>query len=219
MSVYSRFWETPSVQSLDSSPILPLSERSCESYDAHWEALTGEVIDMQRAATQEVKAVKTKIKRRFQMYRIGVIAALFAWTFLSFLLMRPTPGALEPFAYISDLHAIGPTALCPGDSLRFATSINADGPVVYEIDASIWDSENDLILVTADSVRAVLPEDLQRTYEASWTIPQGMPDGAGGTKAWRPGEYKRVVAISTVSRNSKPTIATLPFSIKEDCGE
>lgn len=167
---------------------------------------------------QRVSEINERYKRSqgrmtavFVLFLFGLIAL--DW-FASLLPNPPGASVVE----ISNLRAVGPTELCPGEILRYAYDISGDRSGVLDLDTTIWRVTPPAAVLYSMSRRVVLVEPINFEREDAWLVPvEGTDPLTLQRLQWLPGAYERRIAISTPSRNTQPAIAVLPFSIREDC--
>lgn len=140
---------------------------------------------------------------------IAVILSV-GWLYMVF---GPARASLMEFSAVR----YEPQALCPGETLRYELDLHVHR-VVYQIDVSTWRTTPPSIALWSESRRIVYTETEQLTIPREWTVPPMALDvGNLQPVPWSPGDYERRHAISTISRNTTPSIITVPFSIREDC--
>jgi hypothetical protein len=108
--------------------------------------------------------------------------------------------------------------LCPGDILDYEYGFTVNEAGVYLFDTGVWRVTPPAIILFFDSRRVVVPE--PRTWQIArpWQIPKTFIDPRTGVvEKWIPGEYERVLAVTSVGRDTLPSVVSIPFTIKEDC--
>lgn len=127
-----------------------------------------------------------------------VVQGLIFW-----LLQQPATVPPAPI-HLTAVALTGPAALCPGDALEYAYTLRADTDAVVAVDAVVYrSSEPPGIAALSETRRVVLPAGASSTMTGSWPVGEGV----------LPGDYLRVLAVGTTTRNTVPEIRALPFSV------
>lgn len=127
---------------------------------------------------------------------------------------RPGPTLMQ----FTEARATGPTALCPGDVLRYDVSLHVSGPGVFDLDVAVFRLTPPVTVVFSSTRRMVFsgPSDYQLARQ--WRIPQTYSSPVDGSpERWAAGQYERRHAITTASRSTVPSIVMIPFSIRDNC--
>lgn len=128
----------------------------------------------------------------------------------------PPPG--RQMVEIQNLRATGPTDLCPGETLGYRFDVHGEQRGVLEFDMSVWRLEPPGTVIFSQPIRIVLIEPVHYPRSGDWLLPVELADPlTGAPVAWSAGHYEWRIAYSTASRSTTPTIAALPFTIREDC--
>lgn len=162
------------------------------------------------------------IDRQYRVYRtllLWLVAVGFVVNgALFWLASEDRPG--HALMHLEDPRLLGPAALCPGEALRYELVLTVNGPGVFAVDRAIWRVTPPATVVFSDTRHVIFDEAATFAVERVWTIPDSYIDPAtGGRMAWRPGEYEVRHAVSTSSRNTRPSIQVIPFEIRSNCGE
>lgn len=170
---------------------------------------------LQAERRQDIKA-----GRREAGWRMGVIFVLFMVFvvvldyIVAFLPNPPSPSVVT----IQNVRAIGPTALCPGDTLRFSYEITGNEQGVLDVDHAIWRRTPPQTVVFSTARRVILIEPINYQRADAFRLATDMVDPLSLQPiVWTEGEYEHRIAISTPSRNTTPAIVSLPFEIRSDC--
>lgn len=147
------------------------------------------------------------------VFVLGVLSNLLLWWVAS---GPERPGhALMQFARAE---AVGPTALCPGDTLRYDLALHVAGPGVFDLDVSVWRVTPPSTVLFSQTRRMVFDGPAEYTLGREWVIPEVYSSPVDGSpERWAAGQYTRRHAIVTVSRSTEPSIVSIPFSIRQDC--
>lgn len=117
--------------------------------------------------------------------------------------------------------ALGPTSLCPGDTLAVRYALKIDGVGVVIADDSVKYADHTVKF--SDSRRDIIDQSETRTYEDYWQIPAHPEMAINGEMEWIPGTYVRFISIAAsniyVSRYTDPVRFEVPFVIKSNCQE
>ena len=121
----------------------------------------------------------------------------------------------------NSVKVLGPTDLCPGDTLKIRYALKIVGVGVVISDDSV--KYGDHTVKFSDSRRDIIDQSETRTYEDLWTIPERPAMAIDGELKWVPGTYVRYVSVAAsniyVSRYTDPVRFTVPFTIRADCKE
>lgn len=153
---------------------------------------------------------------RHQKIALAVIALLFsvAWLYLTILPERPGRALMR----FTQAVTIGPTALCPGETLHYDLGLMVNRGGVFDLDVAVWRVTPPATVVFSSSRRMVFDGPAEYRLAREWTVPAFYSSPLDGSpEHWAAGNYERRHAISTVSRSTEPSIVTIPFSIRGDC--
>ena len=118
---------------------------------------------------------------------------------------------------ISDAQIVGPRAVCPGEQLVIEFQFIAAGAGILDQDATMWRMTPPATVIDSESTRFILATDIDRLMTATWTVPETyIEETTGLDVTLPPGDYKRILAISSPSTAGVFTTASVDFSIK-DC--
>lgn len=159
-----------------------------------------------------------EVRRLFRHQRLSlvVIAVVFslAWFYLTIAPERPARALME----FARAEVVGNTALCPGDTLRYDIALQVSGPGVFELDVSTWRVTPPATVLFSQTRRMVFTGPAEYELEREWTIPPFYSSPIDGSpERWAAGQYERRHAISTSSRSTEPSIASIPFEIAQRC--
>lgn len=127
---------------------------------------------------------------------------------------------IESITLVADsVKTLGPTSLCPGDTMTVRFSLEIDGTGVIIIDDTVQHSTQTVKF--SDATRDYVPDSSKRTYELPWPIPERPEMSANGNAEWVPGLYVRYVTVAAsnayVSRYTDPASFSVQLIIREDC--
>lgn len=109
-------------------------------------------------------------------------------------------------------------AMCPGEVLTYTYTAIISQPGVYLFDSSVWREDATQIVVWTDPLRVVSSEPRTVYIVRHWTLPPAIYDVlTDSVQPWWPGQYTRSIAITASGRNTLPSVASIPFTIREDC--
>ena len=160
------------------------------------------------------------IKEMRRAYSLGIalvvlllLVSSFAWTWFAF-----APAPLSPPQMTIDGVESQTGGFCPGDVLTYTYTVTIARPGVYIFDASVWSIEPHRIVIFNDLLRMTAARATAIHIVRNWPIPADIYDTlTDSSVAWRPGEYERHIAITSSGRDTLPSIATIPFIIRQDC--
>lgn len=163
-----------------------------------------------------------EINRQFYRARIWLIVlatvgfVINAGLFYAVLRNETPQHALMEYSSIA---VESPAALCPGETLVYRPNLVVNGPGVFTIDTTIWRITPPATIVFSETpLRAIFDAPIIFTSARRFVVPPTWRDpDTGESQRWEPGQYELRRAISTTSRNTEPSIATIRFSIREDC--
>lgn len=174
------------------------------------------VNQIERGAAERKRAIQQEYRqyKRLLFWLVAVGFAVNIALFLRFNEARPGHALME-FAHAV---AVGETALCPGDTLRYDVSLHVSGPGVFDLDVTTFRVDPPVTVLFSQTRRMVFSEAVDYELERAWTIPEFYASPTDGSpERWAAGRYERRHAISTSSRSTQPSIVTIPFEIKETC--
>jgi len=155
-----------------------------------------------------------QLYRRLVLLLVGVFLMVsIAWAYF---VIYPSPFP-SPLMTISGSSTTD-DPVCPGDTLPYTVTFQVTEPGVYAVDVSVWRVSPPATVLFSDARRMVLTEQISYTIAREWVIPATYPDPTINLPvAWLPGRYERRHAISTVSRATKPSMVSIPFTIAKGC--
>lgn len=118
-------------------------------------------------------------------------------------LPRSNPPA-RPLVRVSDVRPTGSVMLCQGDPLTYTFTLTASEAAVVEASTTTLRTSPDVEMYGGDVEREVFPAALTVAHPGEWIAPVDAP----------PGEYVRLVAVTTPGRITEPTFATLAFTVE-----
>lgn len=165
---------------------------------------------------QHMTELKVTYKHDVLLWLTLLILVSVAWRWFS---VTPAP-ASQPNLVIGDVR-IGESRLCPGDALVYTYTVNIMRPGVYVFDSTVWrDHEPQQVVVWADQLRFVASVERHVTLARHWRVPETVYDALRDEiTPIAPGRYTRAIAVTAFSRNTLPSIATIPFEVLPDCGD
>lgn len=163
---------------------------------------------------QEINA-QYQQARRWLIWLMVVGFVVNGALFYAVLYNAPPPPLME----YTKAFASGPTALCPGDTLHYTLELEVHGAGVFEINQSIWRvTPPQTVVFSQTPRRAIYTEAVSFVSERHFILTPTYPDAdTGEPMRWKPGQYEMHRSISTTSRNTEPSIVSIPFSVKSDC--
>lgn len=188
----------------------------------HREILEVEIQMQQTELSKQFQAVVQASEKRIALINY-VMAVLLVFT-LGWALLdawRTTvQEKIESIRLIPDsVQVIGPTALCPGDTLTIRYSLEIDGTGVVITDDSV--KLADRTVKFSDARREIIDQAETRVYEDSWKIPPRPAMAINGESRWLEGSYVRYISVAAsnnyVSRYTDPVRFQTNFRIREDC--
>lgn len=119
---------------------------------------------------------------------------------------------------IDNLKAESPTALCPGESLIISYDFHAKGEGVLVKDFTAWFVTPPKTMIFSMSRRFILDGPIDQHLVEAWTIPDSYFNYETERQEPLPaGKYRRYLAISSPSRSTVISIASMEFEIRSDC--
>lgn len=117
---------------------------------------------------------------------------------------------------ISQPVLLGPSELCPGDHLIYQFEWHGSGLGVLDFDATIWRVDPPLTDIFSDSLRDVLPGNSSQMRKVAWPVPYTYHDLATDSDVpLPPGNYERLIAITSPSRSLSSDAKAISFTIKK----
>lgn len=119
----------------------------------------------------------------------------------------------------NSVKVLGPTALCPGDTMTIRYVLDIKGTGIIITDDTVQYANRTVKF--SDALRDYIPGDVKRTYEAAWLIPEHPEMTANGEDTWRPGLHIRYITVAAanayVSRYTNPASFKVEFMMRSDC--
>ncbi len=119
----------------------------------------------------------------------------------------------------NSVKVLGPTALCPGDTMTIRYSLAIEGIGIIITDDTVQHGTQTVKFSSA--IRDYIPTSSKRTYELTWKIPDHPEMSANGSDEWVPGLYIRYITVAAsnayVSRYTDPASFAVQLMIPEDC--
>jgi hypothetical protein len=168
------------------------------------------------ANAQKSDELKRQIKRINVVLLVLCALLLLGPAFASWWIARQYP-AISTISF-DNLQTVGPTALCPGDALIVEYDFHAGGSGVLVRDATVWSLIPPRTIIFSTSRRFILEGPVEQHLTEAWHVPDSYIDpSTDQERPLPPGEYKRIVAISSPSASRIVAIGSVEFSIREDC--
>jgi hypothetical protein len=119
----------------------------------------------------------------------------------------PSPSVLELTPH---LILLPNPDLCPGDVIEYEILLTVMEPSIIEADISIINSDTGNTIAGTEFSVPARPRDKAEslTVPIRYTVPE-LP----------PGNYRRVTGVSPKNRGAETSFASVPFSIRRDCGD
>lgn len=172
-----------------------------------------------------MSALESRLRRVDSRYKsdraILIVAVIFGFVLqvmFAFLVFQPDRVA-DGVIRLEELQVEGPSEVCPGDTLQYSYTIRTVVDVVAAIDAATYrDSDPVGLTAWSDTRRLVMPAGASSRIAQSWFVPTRYYDWVSGVETeMQPGQYRRIIAVGTVIRNTLPHIQSVQFTVKEDC--
>lgn len=147
---------------------------------------------------------------------LALIAAIIVFEgVLAFGLFRPDR-PLPPITFVKPMSGLNATPKCPDDFVEARFDLTVQGPAVLEIDNGVRQPLTGQSTWASRERRVIVPAPLDVVVNQRWRIPPEFVNAAtGDVSGWEPGYYELMIALTTASRDSVPTIITFPFLIGE----
>jgi len=108
--------------------------------------------------------------------------------------------------------------LCPGDTLEYTVTVVVNGPAVVDSDAVIRNLDESRTEIFSQTMRNLYAAPSQLETRSRWKIPDMLPaSGTRPERLWKPGNYRRVLAITNVANITLPSIEKVDFRIGTAC--
>lgn len=118
---------------------------------------------------------------------------------------------------IDNLRITGETALCPGEPLTWQYNFHAAGSGVLVRDKTLWSQVPPKTKIFSTREYFILEDAIDQDLVETWHVPvMFINPETDETEPLPPGQYKRVLAISSPSRSTVIAIASVEFEIR-DC--
>lgn len=119
---------------------------------------------------------------------------------------------------IDNLQIVGKTDLCKGEPLIIEYDFHAKGEGVLVRDFTLWNLDPPRTLIYSMSRRFILAGPIDQHLRESWHIPDTFLNyETEEMEPLTPGAYRRYLAISSPSRSTVVTIASIDFVLRDDC--
>jgi len=109
---------------------------------------------------------------------------------------------------VAAMNADGPVLLCPGDTLRYAYTLQALDQAVVEVSTTTLRTTPEVEQYGGDVDRDAFPGAMTMIHKDTWLVPAGA----------LPGDYVRLVSVTAPGRVMQPAFGTLAFKV-EDCAQ
>lgn len=137
-----------------------------------------------------------------------------AWLWFAF---YPTPIG-KSLMRLDTPRVTSAAALCPGEILSYSFEVVVNEPGVFEFDQSVWGVQPRRGVVFERPLRLALGSAERWQVHWWWELPaQYTNPRTGQLDDWQAGAYEVVLGITSVSRDTVPSLATVPFQIREGC--
>ncbi len=108
--------------------------------------------------------------------------------------------------------------LCPGDTLEYTVTAIVNGPAVVDADAVIRNLDESRTEIFSNTQRNLYGTPSKLVTRSHWKIPDMLPASIlSAEHQWKPGNYRRVIAITNVANITLPSIAHVDFRIGNQC--
>lgn len=109
-------------------------------------------------------------------------------------------------------------ALCPGETLAYSFVVAVAEPGIFEFDQSVWGLQPRRGVVFERPLRLAVAGAERWQVHWWWEVPDQYENPRTGEMTqWLPGDYEVVLGITSVSRDTVPSLARVPFTIREGC--
>lgn len=124
----------------------------------------------------------------------------------------------DPAVTITLTSALDNPVLCPGETMTYEVVLTIVDAAVVESDQSVLNLDTRRTEIFSDTARLIHSEPGSAPVVTNWTLPYMLPAAAGRPeRPWQAGQYRRSIAITNVTVNSKPQIVNLDFRIDDNC--
>lgn len=186
------------------------------------EVLEVEIRTMQTEMSDQFRQVVERGQRRMQVinYILAVLLIIvLVWAFYASWRQSLQEKISSIDLVPGSVRVVGPTDLCPGDTLTIRYALKIVGVGVVISDDSV--KYGDRTVKFSNSRRDIIDQTETRNYEDKWTIPEQPDMEIDGHPGWMPGTYVRYISIAAsniyVSRYTDPVRFTTQFTVKPDC--
>lgn len=121
---------------------------------------------------------------------------------------------------IKDLTVLSGTDLCIGDTLTFAYTLHARGSGVLALDLTLWRVDPPKTVIYSKSERFIIDEPVEQRSVESWRVSSFYKNREKDMLDFiPPGNYRRIIAISSPTNYKIVDIESIDFTIKskEEC--
>jgi hypothetical protein len=159
---------------------------------------------------------RRQIKRINIMLLIVLVVLIVGPTLITWWAARQYP-AISTIS-ITDLAVSGKTELCPGEPLVWTYDFHAAGAGTLVRDKTLWSVEPPRTKIFSTREYFILEGQIDQHLTESWHIPATYINPETDMREpLPPGEYKRLLSISSPSRSTVVAIASVYFTVKEGC--
>ncbi len=108
--------------------------------------------------------------------------------------------------------------LCPGDTLEYTVTATVKGPAVVDSDAVIRNLDESRAEIFSNTLRNLYAAPSELETNVRWKIPDMLPASlTRPERLWKPGNYRRVIAITNAANITLPSFAQVDFRIGDQC--
>lgn len=148
------------------------------------------------------------------IYAIGAFVVCFNLAVVGWGAYR---AATLPTVTLSDPQLLGPTNLCPGETLDYTFVMVVSREALIELKTSVQKLQPDARISYARLQEFSFEEATKLEFVRHWVTPPTYSDPVSGTEvAWEPGPYEQIT-IANVAGRGKVSEIRVPFSIRESC--
>lgn len=170
---------------------------------------------------QETVAQRKRTDRHIGQASIFFTIAMILWVVLTAYLQQRTENrigeALPPVVNLAVVPAFENPIVCPGDPVPYHFHVEILRDVVVDIDSVVRNLDTTRTEITSRTVRNIYD---QGTLDipSSWTLPLLLPaTNSLPERAWKPGNYERILAITGVEGSRKASVAHTRFRVGANC--
>lgn len=180
--------------------------------------LGSRIEDMRRAIETPIAAAEPPRKKHNIMRGLFIpTAIILAWLLITQYRFFNLRSGQTVFV-LSEAQVLGPTDLCPGDSLNFSVDVEVLEQGIYQLSMSTWKTSPPTTVVFSEGLDMVIADSREFPIAIEWVVTDMyISPYTGKPTEWEAGEYSRDVAVSAVDRNTTPSIVAIPFTIRSDC--